>query len=258
MQNIKSGVTQQLCRIYKETGIVCPPVLQNDIFTSAAIDNLDHNPTSASATDSFHGTCISIFQHLNEEIQFAKLQLEKANKSTKATYVLPEYYTEVFPAKTGVADYPLQSVNAECPSLPLQDISRATDWLGKVNANYAKEESNSFSENEMVSWSAFYSSRVSKSNTPAKSLTALLPLLKESITSTATVAHTFKIIQSILLKVNPSQIPVITADQPVYAIAKQVQWRYLNSYGEDKVFIMMGALHIEMCFLSAIGDWKSW
>ena len=96
---------------------------------------------------------------------------------------------------------------------------------------------------------------MSESNTPAKSLTALLPLLKESITSTATVAHTFKIIHSIFLKVNPSQIPVITADQPVYAIAMQVQWLYLNSYGEDKVFVMMGALHIEMCLLSAIGDW---
>ena len=77
--------------------------------------------------------------------------------------MLPQYFTEVFPAKTGASDYPLLSINLGYPSIPLQDVSGVIDWLDKVNANYTKEESDSISENEMVSWSAFYSSRVSNS-----------------------------------------------------------------------------------------------
>jgi len=42
--------------------IVCPTNLRQHIFTVAALDNLDHNPTSRTAKSSFHGTGISIFQ----------------------------------------------------------------------------------------------------------------------------------------------------------------------------------------------------
>jgi hypothetical protein len=40
-------------------------LLKSGITTSAAIDNIDHNhnPSSTSAHDSFHGTGISLFQH---------------------------------------------------------------------------------------------------------------------------------------------------------------------------------------------------
>ena len=46
------------------SNIVCPSNLKQHtcIFTVAALDNLDHNPSSRTATLSFHGTGISIFQ----------------------------------------------------------------------------------------------------------------------------------------------------------------------------------------------------
>ena len=34
-------------------------------------------------------------------------------------------------------------------------------------------------------------------------------------------------------------------DQPLYAVAKQLQWAFPDTLGEDKLVIMMGALHIE-------------
>lgn len=40
--------------------IVCPTNLRKQIFTVAALDNLDHNPTSRTASSSFHGTGISL------------------------------------------------------------------------------------------------------------------------------------------------------------------------------------------------------
>ena len=39
--------------IYVEEGVVCPPVLRIGLFTTAAMDNIDHNPSATTATTSF-------------------------------------------------------------------------------------------------------------------------------------------------------------------------------------------------------------
>ena len=44
---------------------------------------------------------------------------------------------------------------------------------------------------------------------------------------------------------NPGQTGVLGADHPLYAIAKQLQWTFPESLGEDKLVVMLGALHIE-------------
>ena len=53
---------------------------------------------------------------------------------------------------------------------------------------------------------------------------------------------------------NTGQIPVITADQPLYALAEQIQWHCPQQYGEDKFMILFGGLHIEMAELKSIGS----
>ena len=47
--------------------VVCPPVLRKGLFTTAAVDNIDHNPTATAASTSFHGTSISMFQHPSKD-----------------------------------------------------------------------------------------------------------------------------------------------------------------------------------------------
>ena len=44
-------------------------------------------------------------------------------------------------------------------------------------------------------------------------------------------------------------------DQPLFAIAKQIQWKNPDLYGEGNFLVMMGGLHIEMAFLKCLGDW---
>ena len=85
-----------------------------------------------------------------------------------------------------------------------------------------------------------------------KSISFLL-LLSVSVNTPATVSHCALAIKSITEKLNPGQIPVITADQSVYALGKQVQWEYPEELGNE--IWMMGPLHIEMLLLSMIGDW---
>jgi len=47
---------------YREQNLVCPPSLSYDVFTCAAVDNIDHNTSSTSAKSSFHGTAITLSQ----------------------------------------------------------------------------------------------------------------------------------------------------------------------------------------------------
>ena len=66
------------------------------------------------------------------------------------------------------------------------------------------------------------------------------------------VKHCLTVTQNMVHKVNPGQIP-ITADQPVYALLKQIQWKLSNDFGEDAFIIMMGGLQIEMAMFHVLG-----
>ena len=60
-----------LCKYFESEGVVCPSDLRKHLFTIAALDNIDHNPSSNTALDSYHGTAISLHQfrlHENEGV----------------------------------------------------------------------------------------------------------------------------------------------------------------------------------------------
>ena len=44
---------------YEEDGVVCPKKLRSGVFTTSAVDNIDHNPSSTTSQGSLHGTAIS-------------------------------------------------------------------------------------------------------------------------------------------------------------------------------------------------------
>ena len=74
VQNVELSLTKQLCKKYNEEGLVCPPSLKNGLFTTSAIDNIDHNPSSNTSRESFHGTSISVFQHPETNVEIEKLE----------------------------------------------------------------------------------------------------------------------------------------------------------------------------------------
>ncbi len=63
VMSISTLLGNNLCHKFEMEKSVCPPKLKGKLFTTAAIDNIDHNLSSTTAQDSFHGTGISIFQH---------------------------------------------------------------------------------------------------------------------------------------------------------------------------------------------------
>ena len=66
--------------------------------------------------------------------------------------------------------------------------------------------------------------------------------------------HAVNIVHEITQKVTSDQIFVITANQPVYAIEKQLQWIFPTEF-KDIVWIL-GPLHIKQVFIKMIVDWR--
>ena len=60
---LSSDMVNDFCEHFKETDTVCAPNLKTNVFTTAAVDNLDPNTTSTKAVSSFHVTSISLIQH---------------------------------------------------------------------------------------------------------------------------------------------------------------------------------------------------
>ena len=72
-----------------------------------------------------------------------------------------------------------------------------------------------------------------------KTQSALLPVLLESVNPPAMVQHCMEVSKQLELHINPSQKQIIiTGDQPVCALGKQVQWKYHNQFPD--IFWMMG------------------
>ena len=82
----------------------------------------------------------------------------------------------------------------------------------------------------------------------------MLPLLNAPSNEIGTIKHAMDTVAEITNFLNPSQRCVMAADQPLYALAKQIQWTWPEKYGAHKFLIMMGGLHIEMEFMKILGN----
>ena len=103
-------------------------------------------------------------------------------------------------------------------------------------------------EDEWVSWSAYHAS-IQTTEIPPAAINALLPLFLENAHSVAMIEHSMDIVKTSVQYLNPGEIPVLAADQPLFALAKQIQWTWPATHGEDQFVIMFGGLHTEMAVL---------
>jgi len=84
---------------------------------------------------------------------------------------------------------------------------------------------------------------------------SLLPLFLENAHTVAMIRHSMDVVKNAVEHLNPGQTPVVTFDQTLFALAKQIQWKWPESYGEDQTVVMFGGLHIEMAALKTLGVW---
>ena len=106
---------------------------------------------------------------------------------------------------------------------------------------------------DQIAWAAFHSSAQPPRNFDV-TIISLLPLFPDDSKSVATIRHSMDVINRAVEHLNPGQVPVLTVDQPLFAIKKIIQWNWPESYGEDKFVVLLGGLHIEMETLGTLGD----
>ena len=110
------------------------------------------------------------------------------------------------------------------------------------------------SVDDNVSWSAYHTSQCTKA-AGMNCVNALLPLFHESANTVAMIRHSLNVINQEVRHTNPGQTIVVTADHPLYALTKEIQWLWPDTYGETKFVLLMGGLHIEMASLRVLCDW---
>ena len=95
---LSTSLGNAVCELYTQDGVVCPPNLRPGLFTVAAADNVDHNPSSSTAEVRFHGTGISLYQYpATEKEGKVRQRHELLDSSTKGLKALPQFYTNVPP-----------------------------------------------------------------------------------------------------------------------------------------------------------------
>ena len=104
-----------------------------------------------------------------------------------------------------------------------------------------------------ISWSSYCASQRGSSN-QQPCLTSFLPLFKDDSKSGTILCPGLDIIKRLTFLLNPTQNSVVTMDEPLYAITKQVQWCFFSiEYGKDNLVVLLWGLHEEKASFSMLG-----
>lgn len=161
MLKISSNLASSVCQQYEQEGVVCPPKLKRHVFTTAAADNIDHNPSSNTSLDSFHGTAVSLTNHMSTTCTGTPRPVINITTTAPEDFVtdLPQQFAVVPPAslKTSHPRVPL----TEGPVKPTEKKCHDTmglehEWLSKVEVSLSKAK---LEEGDFLHWSAYHAQR---------------------------------------------------------------------------------------------------
>jgi len=192
----------------------------------------------------FHGAsvdrCIIILGGSNE-------------RGLKVVDRLPHYYTDASSINGSIKNTQVLDTNVTSLSSNSglkQHVEREHLWL--QHTQVALQEGFPL---QNTSWAAYHTSHHSIPASRAICPTALLLLFLESTHTVAMIKHSMDVVRNAVEHLNPGQIPMVTFDQPLFALAKQIQWKWPQEYGEETFVILFGGLHIEMAPLKTVGEW---
>ena len=177
--------------------------------------------------------------------------IDENPEKTRRIQALPAAYTNVPPAALIRPGPVVPKVHGPVK----QDNLIAA--VARFNVNVWLKHMRGLSKQELtkeyfVSWSAYHASIQQVVTAPCTVVT-LMPLFLECAHSVAMIKHSMNVVKAATEYPNPGQITVM--DQPLFAIAKIIQWNFTATHGEDTYFIMAGGLYIEMTAFKVIGNW---
>lgn len=93
-------IANSVCNKFETDGVVVPASMDEGVFTAGVVDNIDHNPSSTTSSDSFHGTSISLIQHRQTDSDGNASSISVIDRTVKGRTCiarLPISYTDVLP-----------------------------------------------------------------------------------------------------------------------------------------------------------------
>ena len=188
-------------------------------------------------------------------------QVHATRNASKSIKPLPSFYTNVSPVAKSCVQSPtgmLQGSMAFDSNTMSVAIRNEYAWLEQLHFTLKEEEVTNSSdemllETRMKPWPVFHSQRKAVQVKP-KSASYLLPMFPDCAHSVPMIKHSMKVAVKLTDHANPGQTPVLVCDQPLFALAKQIQWTWPEELGEDHFMVMIGGLHVEMAILAALGS----
>ena len=284
---IEDGIAAAVSEQF-QGGVVAPACLRKGLFTLGALDNLDHNPSSTTAVNAFHGTGISLFQFPTRGDPGESRPPITISPSRKKQHYLPNSYAvvpavaltasavevpalqlhtcfdEVLQLEEDVPVVPIEEDGAVFPlhawleDMPLPNLTTSLDEAKAKESRWVEHalvliDKGEITSEDAIAWAAYHASQQTCTEDPP-ALCALLPLFYEKAATPAMIKHGMDVQREAIQYLNPGQIPVTTFDQPLFALAKLVQWKWPVTHGESVHVVMLGGLHVEMALWNTLGD----
>ena len=73
--------------------------------------------------------------------------------------------------------------------------------------------------------------------------------------SVALIYHAMNVVKAVVTHPHPEQAPVIVADQPMYSLAKKLQWSFPATHREDRSLVFLWGVHVELTVYKCLGNW---
>ena len=248
--DISTNMGNKAIAVFEKEGVVCPLNLKYDLFTTSATDNLDVNPSSATAMSAFHGTATSLNQHICGGYSGHPRDIPDALPSNRVLKNLPEKFTNVKPGYLP-PKFPMCKLNSGGKVSVSKDFKLSQDCLNEDYKWLEHLKTTQDSDPLNLSWSAYHvSSATEKKQHPE--LSALLPVWRDDSKSPAMIKHSLDVVKDAVAHLNTGQTPVVTFDQALFALAKKIPWHDPDTYGQ--LVTLMGPLHTEMAFMNTVRD----
>ena len=167
------------------------------------------------------------------------------NHSDTSIPKLPDSYVIQHPVELAQTDVfsPRFGLNEVRPLVDLRGAKVKDEaWLVHV-ANALKQSASA--DGDVITWAGYISLLANDASLKPPAVIGVYPLFPNKAASAYSMKHAMELTMQGTAFLNPGQTSVLGADQPLYAIIKLIQWQFPDTLGEDKLVVIMGALHIE-------------
>lgn len=245
IMDVKRDVARAVCARHAQDGVVVPTNSRLKVFTTHDVDNIDSKAQGNFSQDEFHGYALSVTNHLSSENHGEKRVPIKIDSSDTSTPKLPDTYMIHTPVELSDNDiYAPRLDDSEVrPTIDVRG-ARIKDegWMAHVTKVINQD---ALEKGDIITWSGYNSSLLNDESVKPPAEIGVYPLFPDKAASASSMKHAMDLTMQGTEFLNPGQTSVIGGDQPLYAIMKLLQWQYPDTLGEDKLVVMMGALHIE-------------